>query len=107
MQQDQTTGAGAPMPSAHSLYDTDGLGKRICKTGNAIYLLMSRIRRGLAPAGALPRPLDLPGRRLLWDELSVQRWIDAHRVPTRGRPTKTAQIAKRDAFPAQAAGVQS
>lgn len=91
---------------AIKLYDAAGLAVELHKTPNAIYLLQSRIRRGLAPANALPRPLSLPGRRYLWDQRDVQRWLDAHRAPARGRPTKLEQIAKRAASATQAGEVQ-
>lgn len=79
------------------LYDAAGLGAELRKTQNAIYVLMSRIRRGQAPADALPQPLSLPGRRYLWDQRDVQRWLDAHRTPRVGRPPKVEVIAKRQA----------
>lgn len=79
------------------IYDTESLAALLHRTTNAIYVLHSRIRRGLMPANALPKPLSLPSRRPLWDARDVQRWLDVHRPSRVGHPTKLEQIEKRRA----------
>lgn len=77
------------------LFDTDSLADLLKTTPNALYLIGSKIRRGLLPATALPKPLSLPSRRTLWDARDVQRWLDVHRPSRVGHPTKLEQIANR------------
>ncbi|MDZ4254939.1 MAG: hypothetical protein U1A72_20400 [Sulfuritalea sp.] len=79
------------------LFDTASLADLFKTTPNALYLIGSKIRRGILPATALPKPLSLPSRRMLWDARDVQRWLDVHRPSRVGHPTKLEQIAKRQA----------